>query len=311
MAFPVYLPMLLGIVLAWFAPRCARALPPRAEVWCLSVAAVAAAASWVFSLAAVAFTGLGRTNFVARHGHYSVEHWREVDPVGVRSAYAAGAVLGACAALFIRAVYQEMVAQGEIRRLTRGFGGQSTIVFVDDTTPHAYAVGGRRPRIVVSRGLLCSLGVAERRAVLAHEAAHLRHRHHVHLRVLRLAAAAFPMLRPCLPVGVLAVERWADEETAARLGDRTLVARTLLRAALAGVDNARMPAGVLAHTTTGDVGRRVTALMQAPPRVRWTVVTATSVMLAATMVSPVYSANHLDGLFDSATSPPASMSVGP
>src|ERR1051326_2205065 len=135
MAFPVSLPMLLGMVLACFAPRSARALPPRAEVWCLSVAAVAAAVSWLFSLALVAFTGLARTNFVARHGHYSVEHWREVDPVGVRSAYAAGAVLGACAALFIRAVYQEMAAQGEIRRLTRAFGGPSQIVFAAHAAP--------------------------------------------------------------------------------------------------------------------------------------------------------------------------------
>src|SRR5215467_6496437 len=160
MAFPVYLPMLLGMVLAVTAPRAARSLPPRTEVWCLSVAAVVGAGSWAFSLALVAFTGLGRTNFVARHGHYSVEHWREVDPVGVRSAYAAGAVLGACAALFIRAVYQEVAAQGEIRRLTRGFAGPSTIVFVDDAAPHAYAVGGRQPRIVVSRGLLRTLCVA-------------------------------------------------------------------------------------------------------------------------------------------------------
>jgi hypothetical protein len=303
MSVPVYLPLFLGILLATAAPRLARALPPRAEVWFLTVGSVVAAVSWVGALGMIAFTGLARTKFVARHGHYRANDWRTIDPVGVRSATTAGVALGACMAVFFWAVYHEVAAQREITRLSRGFAGDETLVFVDDITPHAYALGGRRPRIVLSRGLLRTLGGAERRAVLSHEAAHLRHRHHLHLRVLRLAAAVHPCLRPCVPAGVLAVERWADEETAANLGDRTLVARTLLRAALAGVDNVRIPAGVLAHTTTrNDVGRRVTALMQAPPRLRWSVATATSVMVVATVASPVYTANHLDTLFDSAVS---------
>lgn len=305
MSVPVYLPLFLGILLATVAPRAARKLTPRAEVWFLTISSVVAAVSWVVSLAMIAFTGLGRTGFVARHGHYSLDRWREVDPVGVRSAYTAGLVLGACIAFFAWEVTHEVAAQREISRLSRGFASDERIVFVDDVMPHAYALGGKHPRIVVSRGLLRTLGAAERRAVLSHEAAHLRHRHHVHLRVLRLAAAVHPCLRPCVPAGVLAVERWADEETATSLGDRALVARTLLRAALAGADSTTVPAGVLAHTTgRNDVGRRVTALVQAPPRLRWSIAAATSVMVVATAASPVYTANHLDTLFDAASSVP-------
>jgi len=307
MSVPVYLPLFLGILMATAAPRLARTMPPRAEVWFLTIGSTVAAVSWVGGLGMIAFTGLARTKFVARHGHYRADDWRTIDPVGVRSATMAGVLLGACMAVFFWAAYHEVAAQRQITRLSRGFASDETLVFVDDTTPHAYALGGRRPRIVVSRGLLRTLGGAERRAVLSHEAAHLRHRHHVHLRVLRLAAAAHPCLRACVPAGVLAVERWADEETAKTLGDRTLVARTLLRAALAGADNMHIPAGVLAHTSRNDVGRRVTALMQAPPRLRWSVATATSVMVVATVASPVYTANHLDSLFDAASSTTVAM----
>ncbi len=142
--------------------------------------------------------------------------------------------------------------------------------------------------------------------MLSHETAHVRHRHHLHLRVMRLAAAMNPLLRPFVPAGVLAVERWADEETATAIGDRALVARALLRAALAGAEHSKLPQGVLAHST-GDVPRRVNALMQAPPRPRWTITAVASTLLLATIVAPGLAASNLDSLFDA--SAPASRMV--
>lgn len=303
MDFTVYLPLFLGFTLAAVTPRIARLLPPRTGAWVLSAAAVTASASCAVSLCMIAFTGLGRTSFVAHEGHWSANEWRRSDPVGVWTAAIAGAVFALCLAMFIHACLRELSARRQVDRLSKGFGHDDLLVFVDDDQPHAYAVGGRRPRIVISRGLLRSLEPAERRALLSHETAHVRHRHHLHLLVLRLAAAINPLLRPFVPAGALTVERWADEETAVAVGDRTLVAKALLRAALAGAEHARLPHGVLAHST-GDVPRRVTALMQAPPRPRWSVTAAASMLLVATIVAQGLAANNLDSLFDKA-SPPA------
>lgn len=295
MTMSVYLPLVLGTVLAVIAPALVRTLPPPVAVWSLTCVAVASAVAWTVSLGIIASTGVERTSFVAHLVNYSATYWRHVDPVAVPSAIVAGFVLFVCLGLFGRAIGREVAAARGIRRLADGFRGPSDVVFVDDETPHAYAIGGRRPRIVVSSGLMRTLRAGERRAVLAHEAAHLRRRHHAHLRVLRLAAAVHPLLRAAVGSGVLAVERWADEDAARSLGDRTLVARSLLRAALAGT-GASAPAGVLAHSTSGDVSRRVAALLAAPPRPRWSVATMSGILVVAAILSPVYSADHLDTL---------------
>jgi hypothetical protein len=291
----VYVPLYAGFVLAAVTPRIVRILPPRTGVWCLTAAAIAASASGVASLFLIAFTGLSRMSIVADTGHWSPVLWRRVDPVGVWTARAAGSVLAICFGMFLVTLLRELISVHQVRHLTSRLDTDDVLVFVDDDEPHAYAVGGRHPRIVISRGLLRGLSVAERRAVVAHESAHVHHRHDVHLRILRLAAALNPLLRPFVPAGVLAVERWADEETAAHLGDRPLVARTLLRAALAGVGAGRYPRGALAHAS-GDVSRRVAALMQAPPRPRWSVTAFTSLLLLATVAAPVLAADNLDSL---------------
>jgi len=44
--------------------------------------------------------------------------------------------------------------------------------------------------------MLRTLSADERRALLAHEAAHLTYRHHVYTQLTDVAAAANPLLRP-------------------------------------------------------------------------------------------------------------------
>ncbi|MYW45162.1 M48 family metalloprotease, partial [Streptomyces sp. SID161] len=117
------------------------------------------------------------------------------------------------------------------RRALAGVPGR-TVAVLPDGTPYAYALPGRRGRIVVSTALLAALAPAERRALFAHERAHLTARHHRHLLAARLAARANPFLRPlCTAVGYTA-ERWADEEAARAVGDRRTVARAIGKAAL-------------------------------------------------------------------------------
>jgi Peptidase family M48 len=295
----VYIPLYLGVTLTVVTPLIVRLLPPRTGVWCLSAAAVTAAASWAVSLAMITFTGLGRITFVADEGHWSATLWRRVDPVGVWTARVAGTTLALCLGAFGYALLHELVVRHQLNQVSGRFGTSETLIFVDDDAPHAYSVGGRRPRIVVSRGLLRSLSTPERRAVLAHEAAHVRHRHDLHLSIVRLAVSLNPFLRPFAPAGELAVERWADEETAAAVGDRTLVARTLLRAALVGTGTTR-PHGSLAHSSS-DIGRRIRALMQAPPRPRWSMAAIAWLLLIATITAPFFAADNLDGLFNRAS----------
>lgn len=295
----VYLPLYVVFVLAAVTPRIVRILPPRTGVWCLTAAAITAALSWFASLSMIGFTGLGRLPYVATEGHWSASMWRAVDPVDVWTARIAGAVLAAVLVLFSIRLTRELASQRQIRRLTGRLRSNDMLVIVDDVEPHAYAVGGRHPRIVISRGLLRGMSLAERRAVLAHEIAHVRLHHDVHLRILRLATAMNPLLRSFVPAGELAVERWADEETATNLGDRTLVARALLRAALAGASGSRRPNGALAHAA-GDVELRVSALMKAPPRPRRSMTALAMLLLVATVVMPVFAATNLDGKLDSA-----------
>ncbi|MGW1986911.1 M48 family metalloprotease [Streptomyces collinus] len=81
-------------------------------------------------------------------------------------------------------------------RECRHIAAGGDLAVVDDPTPAAYAVLGLPGRVVVSSGMLKLLDGPERRALLAHERAHLRHRHHLFSLVLHLTAVVNPLLRP-------------------------------------------------------------------------------------------------------------------
>lgn len=133
---------------------------------------------------------------------------------------------------------------------------------VDDHRPDAYAMAGRPGHVVVSTGMLELLDPAEREVLLAHEQSHLRHRHHRYIALAVVATAAVPVLSFVTRRLRLAVERWADEDAATEVGDRELVARTIIRAALARTDHdGRLVLGL------GVVGvrARVDALLLPPP----------------------------------------------
>lgn len=158
-------------------------------------------------------------------------------------------------------------AAGTVRRLrhTERYDGDGLVVLPTDV-PTAFAVPGRPGQIVVSRGMLRSLAQDERRVLLAHERSHLRRRHHRYLWVAEVAASSLPLLRPLRDSIRLATERWADEEAAAEVGDRGLVARAISRAALAQHDHQSLPAMAMAGP---GVGRRVEALLDTPSQPAW------------------------------------------
>jgi beta-lactamase regulating signal transducer with metallopeptidase domain len=105
-------------------------------------------------------------------------------------------------------------------------------VVADWNGPLAVALPGRPGHVLVTSGMLRLLDADERRVMFAHERAHLDRDHH---RVATLAAAAAamnPLLIPVRNAVAYLLERQADEDAAAAVGDRDLTARAVARAAL-------------------------------------------------------------------------------
>lgn len=128
---------------------------------------------------------------------------------------------------------------------------------IEHAAPYAFCVGGRRHRIVVTSGLLETLDPRELEAVLAHEDAHLRQRHHLAILVCRALFGTlgplFPPFRTAMRHIRLYAELCADDSARKRVG------ATSLRTALATLACAPAPAGALA-ATAHDVETRLLRL---------------------------------------------------
>ncbi|MEV4255977.1 M48 family metalloprotease [Spirillospora sp. NPDC049652] len=130
--------------------------------------------------------------------------------------------------------------------------------------------------------MLDVLTPAQRRALIAHERAHLAGRHHLFRSCTAVAVAANPLLWPLRGAVVFATERWADERAAACIDDREQTAQAIGRAALAHNRRPRLghaaalgigilPSAAWARGVPGLVRgpgplpRRVSALLGPPP----------------------------------------------
>ncbi|MFI6054566.1 M56 family metallopeptidase [Streptomyces violascens] len=297
MLISVYVPFVITTVLTVLAPRLARRLTPRPAAWALACAALVTAVGWTGSLALLAFTGIAQIPQVAAEGHWSVAALRAEDPVyAVVAALSAIVLVASIASLGVAAVRQVRQVL-RARQECAALPGDTELSVLDDDVPLAFALPGAPGRIVVSRGMLCRLGHDERAALLAHERAHLRGRHYVFLGLWQLTAALNPLLRPMAKAGAFALERWADEEAAAQVGDRSVVARAVGRAALAS-SGVRRP-GLLA-ATGGEVPQRVRALLAPPPARRILPFVAGALLLTVCCVSLANAASDSDEIVDSA-----------
>ncbi len=168
------------------------------------------------------------------------------------------------------------------------------LVVVDDAVPTAYSIGGIRGRIVVSTSMLAVLSAPERRALLAHEESHLRHRHWLYLHLVQIAVAANPLLRRVTPAIRYGVERWADEDAAVSVNDRRLVAHALARAALATVGGpARRPSLAIADDR---VAERVTSLLAPSSRRAVVLVGVAAAAALASWTAAVVVSNWADNV---------------
>lgn len=257
------IPLLLPL-LAWPVARLvAPSLPPRMASWLLTGACLGLAAGSTVALALLALAGLSLIPAVADLGHWSPQALRPLSGVDVPVSIAGGVVLGVLVVLLARTTVRYA---RWARRLSRELDehGREGIVVLPGEDALAFAVPGRGGRIAVSTGMLAALNPRERSALLAHERAHLASRHHLFLIALTLSSTLNPLLRPLCSAAGFALERWADEAAARRVGDRTVVAHAVAKAALAG----RPHHGFALAATGGPVPRRVSALLAPRPRVR-------------------------------------------
>ncbi|MFG3202080.1 M56 family metallopeptidase [Streptomyces sp. NPDC048192] len=271
----VYLPLLFPLPAAVAARPLADRLEPRLATWLLTTCALALAALSSAALGVLAVAGLVRWSPAARLGNWSSATVRAGDSVTMIEAVAAAVVLTAAAAAGVRMFWRRIRALAAATLEAACLPGHDRLVLVDEDAPEAYALPGLPGRVVVSTGMLAALDDADREAMLAHEAAHLRCHHYAFVAAIHLAVAVNPLLKPVATAVTYTVERWADESAATVCRDRRQVARAVGKAALATAKHPsrrRLPGAVLGLlgrrrtplTTPGPVPRRVAALLAAP-----------------------------------------------
>jgi len=280
----MWLPLAAGAALGGAGPWLGRRLPPATAVRLLTAAMLVCALATGFVLAVAGFVVLARVPVVAALGHWSAAAVGSGAPVPVAAGCLAGLTVLALMAAAVRRAAATVRALLRAAAVCRRLGpAVARLVVVDDDLPEAYALPGIRGRVVVSTAMLRALPAAERRVLLAHETAHLTHRHHLYVVAAELAAAANPLLRPAARAVATAVEREADESAAGEVGDRPLAARALARAGLAraAARSPSVPAAALAGTG-GELAERARALLAPPPRPRRTLAAAVALLVLAT-----------------------------
>lgn len=270
------LPALTAVVCGMAAGALQRRMHPRVAVPVLSAVAGTVAFGVLVAVGLVAFGWAGW--YQALYDHDQVPLWLGVPALGAIP-------LVGFSVWRARDRWRHVLAEGAIHI--------ADIEVVPTEEPVAYAVPGSPGHVVVSSGMLRKLRPDEQRVLLAHEHAHLRHRHHRYLRVVDLAAAAVPVLVPMRAQVRFATERWADEEAVSEVGDRRLVALAISRAAIVQAEHT---SGRPLELAGLGVLARVDALLSDPPLLRINPGLAVTVAaLAATVASSALQVERLVG----------------
>ncbi|MFD8096109.1 M56 family metallopeptidase [Streptomyces malaysiensis] len=307
MRIAVYIPLLLSLLAPLGARPLSERCEPRLATWLLTVSALVLGTATTVSLGLLAVTGLIRFPELATLGHWSAHDAQHDDPAELSVAMIAGLLLGAAVLMAARMLWRRARTLAAAVLEAECMPTEDGLVVVEDEAPDAFAIPGLPGRVVVSTGMLHTLDETERHILLAHERAHLSAHHYAFVALAQLGAAANPLLRPLATAVSYTIERWADENAATATGDRTQVAHTVAKAALAAHHHtpARAAGVGLAIfgrrgplSAAGPVPRRVAALL-APPFGRHPVLAAaTVVVLAATALSTAEAAHDLHLLLE-------------
>jgi Zn-dependent protease with chaperone function len=261
-------PALALVLVAAFGltfPHWTRHLPPVKAVRLLTGTSAVTAVAEVLLLTMIALPLVGRSDGLADYAHWS-------DAVFARGS-SPGRALGGVAAVGVTIALGRLIRESRAQRRAAATGRSfrqrlgttaGGVIVVASDAREAMAVNG--DVIVVTAGLLRCLTPAERRAVLAHERAHLAHRHHRYVRAARLIAAVNPLLFRVPSTVEYLIERWADED-AAGVTSRAVVASALKQAAAHDPPAHRsggLPVPVALSAATVAVGLRIRALHEQP-----------------------------------------------
>jgi beta-lactamase regulating signal transducer with metallopeptidase domain len=229
--YDVYLPLLAAACFGWFGVRLANRMRPSHATWFLTVGSAIVGTAALGSLLLLGFTLVGQVGAIAAIGDWSASALGRRSPVAAAVAAIALAAVGlglaSAARVMIRRVRTIAMAHEACKRLP-AVGG---VVVTGDDDVAAYALPGRPGRVIVSAAALARLDPKEASALVAHEQSHLRHRHYLHQLTTAVVAATNPLLRGVSSATAYHIERWADEDAAAKVGVRETVAGALLRVA--------------------------------------------------------------------------------
>jgi Zn-dependent protease with chaperone function len=155
-------------------------------------------------------------------------------------------------------------------------------VIVRHHEPAAYCLPGRGSRIVLTTGAIGALDDGQLRAVLAHERAHLRGRHHLLVDLASALYVAFPRI-PAFRIAREQVARLAElsaDDAASAVAHRLAVAGALLNLGTG------VPAAALGAAGTADAAR-VRRLIEGPAAISRTRTVSIASIAAAVALVPV------------------------
>ncbi|WP_228993546.1 M56 family metallopeptidase [Streptomyces sp. DH8] len=265
----VYLPLVLPLTALPIARLAEQHLHPRRAARLLTAAAVVLATCSLVCLGLLVVVGTAQLPGNPLPDGWSDDEVREAVPHDAFAGKASIVALVVVAAACGYTVHRHYRFRARAHRALAGLRGDGDVAVLPDDVPYAYALPGSPGRVMVSTAMLASLEPAERRALFAHERAHLAGRHHRLLLATRLAGCVNPLLWPLLGALVYSTERWADEEAARFTGDRRLTARAVGKAALVARPAPGGPA-FASFAAAGPVPRRVAALLgPVPPDRGW------------------------------------------
>jgi hypothetical protein len=272
---------------------------PLAAILAWQLASWSVLASVVFAAALLAAPGLAAAARLPWEFEedclHAIHHMRNLAHSALLQAVAALALSG----LLIRFVACAARAWRRTRRLRARHRVLLSVVgrrepdldalVIDDGTAVVYCLPGRGGRVVFTSAALSRLSGEQRNAVLAHERAHIRGRHHLVLASAALIRSMFPRMRlftqACEHTAVL-IEMRADDVAARGCGRRPLAEALVMLTSVASPQPALGATGI---TTTARIERLLCAPFEERPSVARQIARGAGLVMASGLLpaSPV------------------------
>ncbi|WNB84759.1 M56 family metallopeptidase [Cellulomonas sp. ATA003] len=215
----------------------------------LSVVAATVLAGAALALPDVPFTAnlaeLISACSAALRAQYATPAGAAASTTGAVFAVGVTARVGFCLTAGLVRAHRQRAAQLQALRLVADIHHRSGALVVEHDVAAAYCLPGRGRHIVLSTAALAQLDADELTAVLAHERAHLRHRHHLVLAASAALRSAFPRV-PAFADADEELRRLVEmhaDDVAARGSARLTIATALVRLAESSAPVAALGAG--------------------------------------------------------------------